>query len=536
LTPEDEEKFRDRLKRRSVPFSSVPLRFNLTEEEIASVAVNQFQLPGISVEAELVRHYPQGELMAHALGYLASISEDELKTLDPANYSGTHQIGKMGVEKFYEDLLHGRVGYETVEKNVHEQIMKVLSRTDPVPGQDIVLHLDSKLQKAASDALGDFRGGIVALDPATGGVLAMVSKPSFDPNLFVAGISKADYAKLNDRRETPLFNRALARYSPGSTIKPFLGLAALDTGLRTREYTIRDPGYFHLDGDSHIYHDWTWWNTRSGHDLVNLEKAIYQSCDVYFFDLATDMSIDTMHDFLFRFGFGRNTSVDIPEARSGVLPSREWKREALGLPWYPGETLNSSIGQGYTEVTPLQLATATMLIANKGKWRQPALLKRVGLASADVQRTSYLPDIKLNNPDDWNFIADAMASVVHKGNGGYRNNGSAYSYIAMKNPLSYRMGGKSGTAQVVGMAADFDNDAEVPEQYRDHALFIAFAPVEDPKIAVAVFLEHGESGSSVAGPIARRILDAYLLGENGQLKPEFLPAADTTPLISSRTP
>ncbi len=535
LTPEDEEEFYERLKRRAIPLSSVPLRFNLTEEERASIAVNQFQLPGISVDAELIRHYPQGDLMAHALGYVSAISEEDLEVVDPENYSGTHQIGKMGVEKYYESLLHGQVGYETVEKNASGQIMKVLDRIDPTPGQDIVLHLDSTLQAAAVEALGEFRGGIVALDPNTGGVLAMVSKPSFDPNLFVAGISHADYAKLNDRIETPLFNRALARYSPGSTMKPFIGLAALDTGIRTREYTIRDPGYFRLDNDSHVYHDWTWWDNESGHDIVNLEKAIYQSCDIYFFDLATDMNIDTMHEFLSKFGFGRNTSIDIPEARSGVLPSREWKLEAIGEPWYPGETLNSSIGQGFTEATPLQLATATMLIANGGDWNQPAMLKRVGLDTPDIQHQSQIPDIQLNNLDDWNFMQQAMASVVHKNRSeGYRTNGTAFDAIANAKDnrlVAYHMGGKSGTAQVVNIGADFDGDAEVPEQYRDHALFIAFAPVEDPKIAVAVFVEHGEGGSGVAGPIARKILDAYLLGPDGQLKPEFQPPAPV-PLIS----
>ncbi|MEY4641234.1 MAG: penicillin-binding protein 2 [Pseudomonadota bacterium] len=540
LTPEDEEEFRDRLKRREVPFASVPLRFNLTEEEIANIAVNQFQLPGTSIEAELVRHYPQGELMAHALGYVAAISEEDLKNVDPENYSGTNQIGKMGVEKFYEDILHGHVGYETVEQNARGQIMKVLDRADPVPGQDIVLHLDAHLQKAAVEALGEFRGGIIALDPETGGVLAMVSKPSFDPNLFVGGISNADYAKLQDRVETPLFNRALGRYSPGSTIKPFLGLAALDTGTRTREYTIRDNGQFRLDNSSHVYHDWTWWDNRSGHDIVNLEKAIYQSCDIYFYDLATDMDIDTMHEFLSRFGFGRNTTIDLPQASIGILPSRQWKRENLGEPWYPGETVNSSIGQGYTEATPLQLATATMLIANKGKWRQPAMLKTLGLGNPDIQHPNEIADVQLKNPDDWNFIQQAMQSVVHKDrSGGYRTNGTAYDAIAKAkdNPLvAYRMGGKSGTAQVVNHAADFDGDAgDVPEEHIDNALFIAFAPVEAPKIAVAVFVQHGAGGSGVAGPIARKILDAYLLGPDGQLKPEFQPPAPApaVPLISS---
>ncbi len=535
LTPEDEVEFRKRLKNRAVPFSSVPLRFDLSEEERANIAVNQFQLPGIAVEAELVRHYPQGDLMAHALGYVAALSEEDLKIVDPENYAGTHQIGKMGIEKFYEDLLHGQVGYETVEKNAHGQIMKVLDRTDPVPGQDIVLHLDSNLQRAAVEALGHFRGGIVALDPETGGVLALVSKPSFDPNLFVGGISHADYAKLQDRKETPLFNRALAKYSPGSTVKPFLALAALDTGTRTREYTVSDNGQFQLNNRGYVWHDWTWWNFHDGHGTVNLERAIYQSCDIYFYDLATDMDIDTMHDFLYEFGFGRNTSVDIPQASIGTLPSRAWKRETRGEAWYPGETVNSSIGQGYTEATPLQLATATMLIANKGKWNPPALLKSIGRDAPDVQHQHQMPDIVLNNPDDWDFVQHAMQSVIHKDRSeGYRMNGTAYEYIgnAAGNPLkAYHMAGKSGTAQVVNR--DFNGGANVsPEEFEDNALFIAFAPVENPKIAVAIYVEHGAGGSGVAGPMARQIIDAYLLGADGQLKPEFqLPAADT-PLIS----
>lgn len=535
FTAEEEEKYRLRQRQRAVPFSAVPLRFDLSEEEIASLAVNQFQLPGINVEAQLVRYYPQGDLMAHAIGYVGAMSEDEVQTVDPVNYRGTQQIGKLGVEKFYEELLHGNVGYETVEKNARGQIMQVLDRTDPIPGKDLVLHLDAKLQKAAVEALGDFRGGIVALDPQTGGVLAMVSKPSFDPNLFVGGISNADYARLQDPVQTPLFNRALGKYSPGSTIKPFIGLAALDTGLRTREYSVRDPGYFRLDNHSHVYHDWTWWTNKSGHDVVSLSKAIYQSCDIYFFDLATDMSIDTMHDFLFQFGFGRNTSIDMPQASAGVLPSSDWKRNTIGEPWYPGETLNSSIGQGYTLASPLQLATATMLIANKGQWNQPALLKSLGLDVPDILRSSDLPDIKLKNEDDWNFMADAMTSVVHR-RGSYRDNGTAYSYIGgSANPPLYQMAGKSGTAQVVGMSADHDNSVEVAEQFRDHALFISFAPADDPKIAIAVFVEHGEGGSGVAGPIARQIIDAWLLDDAGKLKPEFVRQEETS-LISSVTP
>lgn len=530
LSDDDIEKFRTRLRNRSVPFSSVPVRYNLSEEEIARISVNQFRLPGVTVDAELVRHYPEGDTFAHAVGYLGSITEDELKVLDPVNYSGTHQVGKMGVEKFYEDILHGQVGYETVEKNARGQVMKVLDRTDPVPGQDIILNLDSNLQKAAVEALGDFRGAIVAIDPESGGILALVSKPAFDPNLFVRGISRTEYAKLNDPVETPMYNRALAKYAPGSTVKPFLGLAALNYNLRTREETISDPGYFHLDNEEHVYHDWTWWTSKNGHGQVNLQKAIFQSCDIYFYDLAADMGIDRMHDFLFRFGFGRNTTVDIPMASAGTLPSREWKRENFGQSWYPGDTLNSSIGQGFTEATPMQLATATMLMANKGQWMRPAMLRQVGVDSSPLEPNRSLPDIDLENPDDWNFIQESMAMVVHKGAGGYRETGTAYPYIAMKEAMAYRMAGKSGTAQVVGMAPDFDNDAEVPEKYRDHALFISFAPVENPKIALAVFIEHGEGGSSIAGPIARKVIDAYLL-EDGELKPEFV-----YPQISDQAP
>ncbi|MFT5321726.1 MAG: penicillin-binding protein 2, partial [Pseudohongiellaceae bacterium] len=343
LTGEDVEKFRSRLKSRSVPFSSVPVRYNLSEEEIAKISVNQFRLPGVSVEAELVRHYPELENFAHSVGYLSSITTDELQKVDPVNYSGTHQIGKSGVEKFYEDILHGQVGYQTVEKNARGQIMDVLDRTDPIPGQDIVLHLDSNLQKAAVDALGDFRGAVVAIDPESGGIMAMVSKPAFDPNLFVQGISQKDYALLNDPVLTPLYNRSVGKYSPGSTVKPFISLAALNGGFRTPEYTVHDPGWYQLG--NHKHYDWTWWSNETGHGTVDMQRAIYQSCNVYFWDLAMDMGIDEMHDFLFRFGFGRNVSLDLPQASTGTLPSREWKMTTMGESWYPGETINSYVGQ-----------------------------------------------------------------------------------------------------------------------------------------------------------------------------------------------
>jgi len=519
LTEEDVEKFRSRLKNRSVPYSAVPVRYNLNEEEIARISVNQFRLPGVSVEAELVRHYPQGEAVAHAVGYLGSITEDELKTLDPVNYSGTHQMGKMGVESFYEPLLHGQVGYETVEKNARGQVMKVLDRTDPVPGQNIVLHLDSELQKAAMAALGEYRGAVVAIDPESGGVLALVSKPAFDPNLFVQGMSRKQYAALNDPVQLPLFNRSLAKYAPGSTVKPFIGLAALNEGFRTPEDVVHDPGYYTLD--QHRHYDWTWWSNKSGHGSVDLQRAIYQSCNVYFWDLAMDMGIDRIYDFLFRFGFGRNVSLDLPSASKGTLPSREWKRNTMGQPWYPGETLNSFIGQGYTEATPLQMATAAMLMSNKGKWYRPSMLKQIGVEGAPVDNHGFVPDVELNDPSYWDFIAEAMEMVVNRGYGPeYRTYGTAFPYIADGNPVKYRMAGKSGTAQVIAIPDSYDRADEVPEKYREHAWFISFAPIGNPKIALAVFVEHGAGGSAVAGPIAREILDAYLL-EDGELKPEF---------------
>ena len=519
LTDDEVDKFRTRLKTRGVPYSAVPVRYDLNEEEIARIAVNQFRLPGVSVDAELVRHYPQGDAFAHVVGYLGSITEDEIKILDPVNYNGTHQIGKMGMENFYESILHGQVGYETVEKNSFGRIMKVLERTDPVPGQDIVLNLDSALQQAAIEALGDYRGSVVALDPESGGILAMVSKPAFDPNLFVRGISRKQYAELNDPVRTPLFNRSVAKYAPGSTVKPFIGLAALNEGFRTTEDTVYDPGYYTLD--KHRHYDWTWWSNKSGHGTVDLQRAIYQSCNVYFWDLAADMGVDRIHDFLFRFGFGRNVSFDLPSASTGTLPSREWKRAALGEPWYPGETLNSYVGQGYTEATPLQLATAAMLMSNKGKWYRPAVLKQIGVEGTPIDQRGFLPDIEIKNPEHWDFIARAMEMVVNRGYGTeYRTYGSAFPYIADGNPVKYRMAGKSGTAQVVAIPNEYDRADEVPEKYREHAWFISFAPIDNPKIALAVFVEHGEGGSAVAGPIARQIMDAYLL-EDGELKPEY---------------
>ena len=519
LTKADIDKYKRRLRRRRVPFSSVPLRFRLSEEEIAKISVNQFRLPGIEVEAQLVRYYPLANSTAHSVGYLGAINEQELKSIDAVNYSGTHQMGKTGVEKFYETLLHGEVGYETVEKNARGQIMKVLNRSDPVPGKDIYLHLDSHLQRAAEHALGNRRGAIVAIEPASGGILALVSKPSFDPNLFVTGISTKAYSALNDAIETPLFNRALGQYPPGSTIKPFVALAGLQNKVITYEYTIKDPGWYKLVGDKHIYHDWTWWKNKSGHGSVNLQKAIYQSCDTYFYQLSENLGINSIHDYLFQFGFGQNLTLDIPQASKGILPSTRWKMEAKQEVWFPGETLSSGIGNGYMAATPLQLATATAILADKAHWKEPRILRSVG-ANVSTDKVAVKQHFsEWINAQDWQHVVDAMTMVVHKGQGGYRNTGSAYPYTAMKKKMLYTMAGKSGTAQVVAIniaeEGSLDDDVEIQERFRDHALFIAFAPAEDPKIALAVLVEHGQGGSSVAGPVAREVIDAYLLeGKN----------------------
>ncbi|MDA0979709.1 MAG: penicillin-binding protein 2, partial [Proteobacteria bacterium] len=394
---EDEiDGFRKRLERRHRPFESVPLRFRLTQEEIARVSVDRYVLPGVEIEARLVRHYPQGELMVHAVGSVRRINEADARRLDPVAYSGTDHIGKIGVERFYEPDLLGEVGYQQVEIDARGRIMKVLESHLPTPGADLVLHLDSSLQQAASDALGDRRGTVVAIEPSTGGILALVSKPGYDPNLFVTGIDHRTYASLRDDRDVPLFNRAVqGQYEPGSTLKPIIGLAGLVTGMTTVDYTIDDPGWFQLPGNERLYRDWNWRSSGAGgHGKVDLEKALYRSCNVYFYQLAVKMGIDRIDDYLALFGFGVNTALDLPEARSGLLPSREWKRETRGLPWYPGDTVNIGIGQGDMLVTPLQLATAVTVIANRGEWIAPRMLKS-GSSLLDQSDVPRMDDIEL---------------------------------------------------------------------------------------------------------------------------------------------
>ncbi|MGM3215605.1 penicillin-binding protein 2 [Pseudomonas sp. PhalM4] len=514
LTADDRALFEKRMRQGRRPFEPVPILFELNEEQIARVAVNQFRLPGVEVVAQLVRHYPQGAHFAHSVGYVGRINEKELKTLDPVNYSGTHHIGKTGIERFYEDALHGQVGYEEVETNARGRVLRVLKRTDPQPGKDIVLSLDIKLQEAAEAALGGRRGAVVALDPRTGEVLAMVSQPSFDPNLFVTGISFKAYAELRDSIDRPLFNRVLrGLYPPGSTIKPAVAIAGLDSGVVNASSRVFDPGYYQLPNYDHKYRNWN----RSGDGWVDLDTAIMRSNDTYFYDLAHKMGIDRLSSYMNRFGIGQRVSLDMFEESAGLMPSREWKRATRRQAWFPGETLILGIGQGYMQATPLQLAQATALIANKGVWNRPHLAKTIeGQPPVDE---NPMDNIVLRDKSDWAKVTHGMEQVMHNARGTARKAAAG---------AQYRIAGKSGTAQVVAIKQGEKYDRnKLQERHRDHALFVAFAPADDPKIVVSVMVENGESGSGVAAPVVRQIMDAWLLDENGRLKPEFAPATVT---------
>ncbi len=500
----DRDRF-DKLLARKPRFEAVPLRFHLSDEEVARFSVNRHLFPGVEIKAGLARRYPMGKVAVHALGYVGRIDAQSLKSIDTSNYSGTTHIGKTGVEKTFEKLLHGTVGVRQVETTAQGRVVRILKRTPPVPGQNLYLTLDSRLQAAAEAAFGDHSGSAIALDPKTGDVLALVSMPTYDPNPFVNGIDYDDYANLRDDPDEPLFNRALrGQYPPGSTIKPFIGLAGLEQGLTGFSSSTYCPGFYMLPGSTRKFRDWK----RGGHGTVDLDIAITQSCDVYFYDLALSLGIDRMHDYLQHFGFGKRTGVDIVGELPGLLPSPAWKRQRRGQPWFPGETIITGIGQGFFLTTPLQLATATSVLANRGYWMTPTILRAEQESGQDAllpHRSQIAETLSINNPQNWDRVIHSMVDVVHSIRGTARR-------IGEDSP--YRIAGKTGTAQVFGLKQEEEYDAEaIPEELRDHALFIAFAPVDDPQIAVAVIVEHGGGGGAVAAPIARKIMDSYLVDE-----------------------
>ena len=504
------EDFHDRLKRARRPFEPVVLKFALSDEEVAALAVNRHRFLGAEISVEIVRHYPYGALAAHAIGSVRRITKPDLDGLDRASYSGTNFIGKRGIERFYESALHGEVGTQWVETDAFGRVRRTLDVSPTVVGQNLRLHLDIGLQAVADAALGDRRGAVVAIDPRSGGVLALVSKPSYDPNVFVTGIDAKRYAALLGSRDKPLVNRAInGQYAPGSTIKPILGLAGLTHGVVDWEEEIIDRGSFRLPGQSRLYRDWNWTpDNPGGQGIVNLNRAIYRSSNIFFYTLGTRLQADQLAGFIRQFGYGEAVSVDIDGAAAGLVPDPAWKRGAKGEPWYPGDNINIGIGQGDLLVTPLQAATAAAILANRGKRLRPRLLL-AGDASSPDDDLQPLSAVVGPTPDDWERMVAAMEDVVHRGNMGYQQNGTAWYHIGQD--IDYRMAGKSGTAQVVeikqGQAYDED---ELDEYNRKHAWFIAFAPTDAPAVAVSVLVENGGGGSSVAAPVVRKVLDAYL--------------------------
>ncbi len=497
---------------RSRPFEGVPLRTKLSDEEMARLAVNRHRFPGVDITAKLGRYYPLGERAVHVIGYVGRIDEDELKRVDEANYSGTSHIGKVGLESYYEKELHGRVGYQNVEVNVQGRMLRVLDKTPPTPGNNLVLSLDAELQAVAEEAMEDYTGAVIAMQPATGEVLAMASMPTYDPNLFVHGISVKDYNRLRHSEKRPLFNRAISgQYPPGSTSKPFVGLAGLENKVIGHKETVFCQGYYMLPNEERKYRDWK----KTGHGEMDLRSALAQSCDVYYYELSYRLGIDRMSAFMTQFGFGLKTGLDTVGERSGLMPSREWKQRTRGKIWFPGETLIAGIGQGYLLATPMQLASATSIMAMRGVAMQPHLLKEIKYPSSDESAVTVPKEqrrIELNRQTNWQHVIQGMIDVVH----GAR--GTAHHVIGYD--LDYRMAGKTGTAQVFGIAQDEEYDEKkIARKLRDHALFIAFAPVQDPQIAVAVIAENGGHGSGVAAPIARKVIDAWFNKLEGGVKP-----------------
>jgi penicillin-binding protein 2 len=484
-------------------FTSTPLLISMSDEEVAKFAVVRPYFPGVDIHARLVRHYPYKDLAAHVVGYVGRINESELKTLPIAEYRGSNHVGKIGIEGFYETELHGKAGYAEIETNVQARAINILKEVDPDPGANLYLTLDIDLQKTAYDALDTFNGAVVAIEIKTGGVLVFVSRPGFDPNPFVVGISNNAYQALQSSENQPLYNRALrGLYPPGSTIKPFIGLAGLEYSAISFQQRLFCPGYYQLPNVSHRYRDWK----KGGHGTVSLNEAITQSCDVYFYTLASMLGIDRMHSFLQQFGFGEKSGIDLVGEKSGLLPSREWKRDKRNQSWYPGETVITGIGQGFLQVSPLQLARATATLANKGNVVTPFLVDKI------VSMDSTIPGPETHDktiplkPSNVNNIIQGMVNVIHSARGTAKSIGK---------DIPYQIAGKTGTAQVFNIKQDAKyNENEIEFKLRDHALFISFAPADDPKIAVAVIVENGGHGGSVAAPIAGKVIKQFLGEKN----------------------
>ncbi len=507
IQPKDKRRFR-KLMDESKSFESLPIRTRLNEEEVARFAANRYNFPGVEVNARLFRQYPLGPIAAHTIGYINRINKTDLADIEKneqaANYKGTDHIGKTGLEKSYEFQLHGETGYEEVEIDAGGRALRSLSRTPPVSGNNLTLTLDVKLQEMAEKAFGDRRGSLVAIEPSTGGILAMVSVPTFDPNLFIDGIRTDDWDALNNSPDKPMVNRALnGAYPPGSTFKPFMALAALESGKRTPNQSISDPGYFNFGG--HTFRD----DKKGGHGIVDMYKSIVHSCDTYYYVLANDMGIDLIARYMGQLGLGQKTGIDIDGESEGVLPSPEWKKRRFRRPeqqkWFAGETISIGIGQGYNAYTPIQLAQATAALASNGVMYRPHLVKYItDTKSGEKTLIEPEPLRTLNwKPQHFNTVKRAMMGVNKEGTGARAFAGAEYT-----------SGGKTGTAQVFSLKGGDYQHSKIKRELRDHALFIAFAPVDEPKIALAVLVENGGFGAQSAAPIARMVLDYYLLGKH----------------------
>ena len=505
ISPTELKQFYVNLKRQP-NFDPVVLKVKLTEKELAKFYVNQYRFPGVIIKNQMIRKYPLGDILENVVGYTGRFTSAELSKVDPVNYSASNFIGKAGIEKYYEKELHGKIGYEEIETDATGRSIRTIKKIPPTPGDDLYLTVDSKLQKVAMDALGKECGAVVAIQPKTGEVLVLASSPSFNPNLFVKGISQKEYKKLQDSKNTPMFDRAVSGQFPiASTIKPFLALEALSLHIITPNYTIFDPGWFKLPNTKHVYRDWK----KGGHGYVNLTKAIIVSCDTYFYNLAVKLGIQRIDDILNRFGFGRKTGIDTTGEVSGIVPSPKWKMHTLGIAWYTGDTVISGIGQGFVLATPIQLAVAAATLANRGQRLEPTLLLKTKLGDGKIinQKPIFKDPVMIENKKIWNIVIEAMQKVVTS------TNPWGTARIRFGTDEKYTVAAKTGTAQVFSNH-NRDEDAlgntKIPKKLRNHSLFIAFAPIKNPKIAIAVIVEH----SPIAGTVARKVLDYYLLKEN----------------------